>query len=144
MTDHDPTLPPIDTVQTREELLAAVGSRTRRASVLRQAGGGPIVGLAVTAARNPDAPGTIVVDSGPRPVREATELVQSGAPLPVWVRVRPGQGWTFTGLWQPTELDLSSAGQRDARTSTHEGSGGTGPVGVLRMKPAQPDNRSQA
>lgn len=88
-------------MQCRTELLAAIGSTTRRAVALRPAGGGPIIGLALTRERNPDAPGSVVINETPRARSEAEQMVQSGHALPVWLRARPAGGWTFVGLWRP-------------------------------------------
>ncbi len=139
MTETSPasTLPPLGTVQTRTQLLDAAGSRTARAFALRQAGGGAVVGLAITRRRNPDAPDLVVIGGSPRPAREAQEMVAAGTPLPVWVRDRPRDGWTYTGLWQPLQLDTGAAGRRDARASAPDrfSTEDPPPVGVLRLSP---------
>lgn len=134
-----PSLPPVGTVQSRAELLAAAGSRTARAFALRKAGGGPIVGLATTLPKNPDAPATIVVGGSPRPVREAADLVEAATPIPVWTRGGggSGRGWTYRGLWRPVDLDTSTTGLADARASApgRFESEDPPPVGVLRLEP---------
>ncbi|WP_370324715.1 hypothetical protein [Euzebya sp.] len=111
MTTPLPELPAPGTVQSRAEVLATAGSRTRRAAVLRAAGGGPIVGLAVTIARNPDAPARIALD-GAATDRAAAELVREARSVPVWVRTRSSGGWTFTGTWRPKAIQSMSIDDR--------------------------------
>lgn len=83
-------------------MLAAAGSRTRRAAVLRAAGGGPIVGLALTRARNPEAPREMVVADTAAARAAATTMIEAGVPLPVWVKDR--DGWAYVGRWLPVRL----------------------------------------
>ena len=91
------------TVHTRPEVLEVAGSRTRRSAVLRAAGGGPVVGLAVRLDRNPDAPARIAVGSGTRMAADADAAVGAAVAIPVWVGT--GGRWTYTGRWLPTRHD---------------------------------------
>ncbi|MEE8603324.1 hypothetical protein [Euzebya tangerina] len=130
-TDLQTDQPPIGTECTREEVLAIAGSRTRRAAVLRAAGGGPIVGLALTLARNPRAPQVMVVGSGERPAREAREIVEAAAPIPVWVRAGSSGTWRYCGPFVPTRFDTTARGRASAAAVSDEA------VGVVRLTPAE-------
>lgn len=124
-------------MQSRAELLAAVGSRTRRASALRPIGGGNVIGLALTRQKNPGAPRTIVIAGTARARADADQMVASGEPLPVWLRPRPGHGWTFMGRWRPWTLDTGPDGLTEAYAAAFELEplDHPPPAGVLRLRP---------
>lgn len=131
------SLPLLGTVQSRADMLAALGSKTRRASALRPAGGGPIVGLAITRQRNPDAPDVVVIQDTPRARSEAEQMVAAARPLPVWLRRRPGEGWTFVGRWRPVAVDTGPDGLTAAWSADLDpfDDAHSLPVGVLRLEP---------
>jgi hypothetical protein len=50
----------------------------------------------------------VSVGDGSRAITQAQAMVTANVPLPVWIRRRSGQGWTYMGRWRPRLLDTDT------------------------------------